>query len=709
MDNKEKANLLSEFPVHTYEEWKEAAVKLLKGRSFEKTLITPTYEGFDLQPIYTKEVLDDLPHVKDLPGTGSRVRGSKAEGYLETSWLVSQELTAPTPVAMNKLVLEELSSGQSELNLWLDKSTRAGIDADDAAAGSVGVCGLSLGSLGDMKQVLDGVQADCISTYIQSGKASPAVYALLVAALKEKGADLNKIKGCIGMDPVGELVEYGELAGGRKEAFCILAGLVEHAAETMPEMQVIDVQGHAYHNGGASSTQEMAVVLATAVTYLKELQARGITPDVVVPRMRLSLSVGGNYFLEIAKIRALRLLWSKVMDAFGVSEQARDVHLHARTGLYNKTVYDPYVNMLRTTTEAFSAVVGGVDSLHVGPFDEVLRESDAFSRRIARNTHSILGEECGMTEVVDPAGGSWAVEALTDKMASEAWKKFQQIEEEGGIVASLEAGKLQASVEEVRLAKVKNIQRRKDVIVGTNSYPNATEELLQAAKVDYAAAAADRKQALADWKGSRDASAVDAAITKLSSISGESKMAALVDAAAVGATVQEMMTALAGEAEVVKAQPIALKRAAEEFEKLRMAAKALTDAGNAPVIHQLNMGPSRRYRIRADWTSAFFQVGGFDVLNQDDYADVPEALGALKDSDAKVAVITSDDDTYAGTAEALAKEITDACPGVTILLAGAPGDNEEAWRAAGVSDFVNVRVNNYTFNRGLLESMGAAL
>jgi methylmalonyl-CoA mutase len=709
MDNKEKANLLSEFPVHTYEEWKEAAVKLLKGRSFEKTLITPTYEGFDLQPIYTREVLDDLPHVKDLPGTGSRVRGGRPEGYLETSWLVSQELTAPTPAAMNKLALSELANGQTELNLWLDKATRAGIDADDVAAESVGVCGLSLGSLGDMKQLLEGVHVDCISTYIQSGKASPAVYALLVSALKEKGADLSRMKGCIGMDPVGELVEYGELAGGRKEAFCLLAGLVQHAAETMPEMQVIDVQGHAYHNGGASSTQEMAVVLATAVTYLKELQARGISPDVVVPRMRLSLSVGGNYFLEIAKIRALRLLWSKVMDAFEVAEAARNVHVHARTGLYNKTVYDPYVNMLRTTTEAFSAVFGGVDILHVGPFDEVLRESDALSRRTARNTHSILGEECGMTEVVDPAGGSWAVESLTDKMASEAWKKFQQIEADGGMVASLEAGKLQASVEEVRLSKVKNIQRRKDVIVGTNSYPNATEELLKATNVDYAAAAADRKESLASWKSGRDAAKVEEAMAKLANIDGESKLDALVEAAAAGATVQELMAALATDAEVVKAQPIALKRAAEEFEKLRIAAKALTDAGSAPVIHQLNMGPSRRYRIRADWTSAFFQVGGFDVLNQDDYTDVPEALGALKESGATVAVITSDDETYAGTAEALAKEITDACPGVTILLAGAPGDNEEAWRAAGVSDFVNVRVNNYTFNRGLLEGMGAVL
>ncbi len=709
MDNKEKANLLSEFPVHTYEEWKEAAVKLLKGGSFERTLITPTYEGFDLQPIYTKEVLDDLPHVKDLPGVGCRVRGSKPDGYLETSWLVSQELAAPTPAAMNKLAIEELSSGQTELNLWLDKATRAGIDADDAAAGSVGVCGLSLGSLGDMKQVLEGVHADCISTYIQSGKASPAVYALLVAALKDKGADLSKVNGCIGMDPVGELVEYGELAGGRKQAFCLLAGLVQHAAENMPALQVIDVQGHAYHNGGASSTQEMAVILATAVTYLKQLQARGISADVVVPRMRLSLSVGGNYFLEIAKIRALRLLWSKVMDAFDVSEEARSVHIHARTGLYNKTVYDPYVNMLRTTTEAFSAVVGGVDSLHVGPFDEVLRESDAFSRRIARNTHAILGEECGMTEVIDPAGGSWAVESLTDKMASEAWRKFQEIEAGGGIIASLEAGKMQASVEEVRQAKVKNIQRRKDVIVGTNSYPNATEELLKAAKVDYAAAAVERKQALASWKSGRDAAKVNDAISKLAGIDAGTKMDALVDAAAAGATVQEMMTALAGDMEVVKAQPIALKRAAEDFEKLRMAAKTLSDTGKAPVIHQLNMGPSRRYRIRADWTSAFFQVGGFKLLNQDDYADVPEALGALKESGATVAVITSDDETYAATAEALAREITDACEGVTILLAGAPGDNEEAWRAAGISDFVNVRVNNYTFNRGLLESMGADL
>jgi methylmalonyl-CoA mutase len=706
MESDQNTRLLGEFPSQTYEEWKEAAVQLLKGRPFEKTLVTPTYEGFDLQPIYMRETMPDLPHLGDQPGTGSQVRGSRLEGYLDAGWLISQELSAPTAKQLNAIARHELENGQNELNIWLDRPTREGKDAG-VASPSVGVCGLSLSTLGDLKELLDGIHPEMISLYLQSGTVAPALYALLDAWTQETGTDPALVRGCLGMDPAAWLVETGKLPGEKEKVFDVMAELIQAVAKRMPQLQVLDIQGHVYHNGGASSTQEIAAVLATGATYLKELSKRGVPAEMVAPRMRLSVSVGGNYFIEIGKFRALRLLWTRVLEAFEVAEAGRKVHLHGRTGLWNKTRFDPYVNMLRTTTEAFSAVVGGCDSLHVAAFDEIIRESDGFSRRIARNTHAILAEECGLTNVIDPAGGSWAVETVTDEMAAEAWKQFQAIEAAGGILTALANGLLQADVAKVYAEKIQNIHRRKDVIVGTNSYPNATEKLLERRGIDYEAVRIERIATLEAWKSTRDDAAVKAALADCKK--SASRIQALVAAAQAGATLAELQAALDLGVADVTAEPIGMKRAAEEYESLRIAARDMAQLGKPARIHQLNMGPSRRYRIRADWTSSFFQVAGFELLNEDDYTDIDAAVKALKKSGARVAIITSDDETYATTVEPLAKAIHALDSGIKILVAGAPGDNEEAWRAAGVQDFVHIRVNNYSFNRALLESIGASL
>jgi methylmalonyl-CoA mutase len=385
-----------------------------------------------------------------------------------------------------------------------------------------------------------------------------------------------------------------------------------------------------------------------------------------------------------------------------VDEQSRGIHVHARTGLWNKTVFDPYVNMLRTTAEAFAAVVGGCDSLHVSPFDEVIRESDTFSRRIARNTHAILSEECGLSNVLDPAGGSWAVESLTDQMARKAWELFQGIEAEGGMLAVLQSGSWQQQVEAVRKKRAANIQQRRDVLVGTNQYPNATEQLLEAQRVDYAAAQAQRLADLQAARGKRDADKLTARLKAAAHADGS--VSALVEAAAAGATLGELMGALDC-GSPMKVERIAMQRAAQDYERLRLAAAATKSA----TLLQLNIGPSRRYRARADWTSAFFQVAGIEVLNENDFDNAEAALSALAESGVKAAIITSDDDTYAQQAVEVAARIKKAHPELYLLLAGAPGDTEAALKEAGVDDFVHVRVNNYQFNHALLGRLGAKL
>lgn len=708
MATDKKKRLLDEFPPHRYAEWKAAAEQLLKGRPFEKTLITPTYEGFDLEPIYTRETMARLAQLQSLPGMGDQVRGSRIEGYLETGWKVSQELSAPTAEALNPIVLHELECGQNELNLWLDYPTRQGKDPEESVA-STGVCGLSLATVGDVAALMKGVRTEMISVYLQGGAAAPALTALFLAWAEQEGVGMADLSGCLGYDPLGWLAESGSLPGSTEGVFDLMADVIRHVGAKVPEMQVVEVRGHPYHGSGASSVQEMAAVLASAVVYLRELQARGLDPAEVVPRIRLSLSVGGDFFLEIAKFRALRLLWGRILDGFGVAEDARRIHLHARTGLWNKTRLDPYVNMLRTTTEAFAAVVGGVDSLHVGPFDEVVRESDAFSRRVARNTHAILAEECGMTEVIDPAGGSWAVESLTDQMAAQAWKTFQEIEAGGGMVEALRTGAFAKAVDGVRQTRMKNIERRKDVILGTNTYPNATEKVLEGRGIDYASIRKERCKALESFLETRDRNAVASALEAVRGASGADRLEQAVAAARQGATLGELHDALETGKPDLGITPFPVRRGAEAYEALRMAARVMAKDGKPPLLHQLNLGPSRRYRIRADWTSAFFHAAGIEVLNEDDYADANAALDALKASKAGHAILTSDDETYAEQAEAVAKQLKAAFPDLKLYLAGAPGESEASLRAAGIDDFVHVRVNNYQFNRALLEGMGATL
>lgn len=703
MERTEKRRLLEEFPEHTLEQWKEAAVQLLKGRPFDKTLITKTYEGFDLQPIYMRESLPELPHLQDQPGMGSRVRGSRVDGYLENSWLVSQELSAPTANELNKVILEGLEKGQNELNIWLDRLCRRG-KGYRAGDESAGVCGVSLSTAEDLETAFAGVHPEMVSFYLQSGMAAPAVYALYVAWARRSGVEASSIRGCIGMDPVAWLTENGSFPGKRERVFEVMSTLLDSSKDELPKLQVIEAAGHSCHNAGGSSVQEMALILASGATYLKEMCQRGHSAADVAARLRLTVSVGGNFFLEIAKLRALRMLWQRVLAAWGLADEEQVMHLHVRTGLWNKTILDPYVNMLRTTTEAFAAVVGGCDSLHVAAFDEIIRESDAFSRRIARNTHAILGEECGMHQVIDPAGGSWAVETLTDQMAREAWDIFQEMEKAGGILAVLESGSFQESVNDVRMEKNRNIERRKDSIVGTNIYPNATEKLLQPRTINYGDLRKELATNLEKHVSGRDDTLVKSLLEEATAGSG---FASLIEAAAAGATLGELMQALNLGDPDVSVQPLKLIRAAEAYENLRLSARAFAASGDEALLHQLNIGPSRRYRARADWTSAFFQAGGFSVLNADDYESAGEATTALGKSGARVAVITSDDETYAEMAAPVARAVKELDPGIRVILAGAPGENEQQLREAGVDDFVHMRVNNYTFNRDLLQMLGA--
>lgn len=672
--------LLEEFPCHSYEEWHAAAVALLKGADFEKRLVSKTHEGITIQPIYRREDIAGLEHRRHLPGYDSKVRGSKPQGHLVNGWEVSQELAADTPEELNRLVHEGLKGGQSELNI------RLGCGQQECCTG-----GSPLTSSADYRKALQGVQLDAVATYLQPGPSVIPAASLFFSAANALGFDSLSLRGGVENDPYAELLAAGSLRQTLESRLDHSAALTRFAIAKAPRFHTLTVKGDVHHNAGGSATQELGHAIATLVALLEAMKQRGLEPAAVLPHVRLRLAVGSDYFMEIAKIRAARWLWQRVATAYGVDDAP--VHIHASTSRWNKTAYDAHTNMLRVTAEAFAAVVAGVDSLHIGTYDEVAGSSDVFSRRIARNLHTLLREECGLDQVIDPAGGSYYIEWLTDQVASHAWQVFQAIESKGGLAACIEDGSLQQQIAAVRSARIQGVRLRRERIVGTNMYPDLKGRKLETREIECRAReAAPMAPKDLGIPSSGDASLIEAAI-------------AAADGGALKFCIQHSITLGTGQPAAV--EPLGSHRAAAEYEALRDASNAhAVKTGSPPAILQLNMGPSRRYRLRADWTASFFEAAGFAVDGAVDFDTIEDAVAALGNSVASIAVITSDDDTYAELAADLAKAVKSARGDVLLLLAGAPGEHEAGWREAGIDDFVHVRSNNYEMNHALLQKAG---
>jgi methylmalonyl-CoA mutase len=704
-------NLRADFAPASYQQWHEAAEALLKGAPFEKVLHTRTYEGIELRPIYNPEDTEDLPHMGEFPGFSRYSRGFRARGALDRPWEISQELPCSTPKDFNGTALLELQRGQTELNILVDLATQKGRDPDDARIGEVGACGVSLSSLADMETAFQGINLPMISVYLRTGAFAIPVAALLLAYARKRGIDFGAIRGCIEIDPLGNLAWKGDLPISLKLAYRQMAVVSRFAEERAPGLQTITVQGHPYHDGGASAVQELACVIATGTEYVREMLKRGFSIETLGPRIRFSLSVGSNFFMEVAKLRAVRILWSQVIESFGGSPQAARMHLHCRTSIHNKTLHDPYVNLLRTTTEAFSAVIGGTDGLHVGPFDEAFRVPDTASRRHARNLQVILDEECDLAKVTDPAGGSWYVEWLTDQVARKSWSEFQEIERAGGMAQALKDGTPQKAIAGTAAARAENVARRRDVIVGTNLYPNAKETPLDLTLPDYAAIQHQRSREVENHRTSGAANTHTSVLSKLN-ILMESKpshaLNAAIEAVLGGATVGEISRTLRAEdGDHPAVRRVRIHRVAEGYERLRESCAAYKkEHGHAPRVFQANLGPSRGYRMRADWTTGFFQSGGLEVLAEEDFDTTAAAAEAAGKSGARIVVITSTDDRYIEDVPTLVPALKRAIDRAVVLVAGAPEDHEEKWKTVGVDDYVNVKVNNQAMLEKLLINLG---
>ena len=694
---------LDEFTPPTDEEWKAACEALLKGAPFEKKMFTKTYEGITFDPMYTRKHTEDILPKGVMPGMGDYLRGVDAAGYIGKPWGIAQACDETLPAENNELLRHEHDKGATIYHIVLDTASRTGVDARQAEA--VGDTGTSVTTVEDMHVLLTGLDLAKFPLYVYAGANAVPLLALVAAARRASGEDMAEVRGIVGADPIGALAADGKLPASLDAHYDSLAAAARWATANAPHLRTVFVRSDVYSNGGANDVQEVASVLATATAYLRALCERGLTIDEAASQIAFAFSMGANFFLQIAKLRAVRPLWAQIVGAFGGSAEAQKMRIHARPALFFKTIYDPYVNMLRNTTEIFSGVVGGIDSFESAPFDEPIRKGDEFSRRIARNVQIMLQEEFGLLQPIDPAGGSWAVETLTRQMKEKIWAEFQRIEKEGGIVAALRAGSLQESVAAVLAARFKNADLRRDRIVGNNMYPNMTETLLETRAEDTAALKAQRTADIDAYLSDIDVKHRDEALASLRQAHSVDNA---VEAALAGATIAELMTAVTegNGAETVTA--IAPHRWSERFEALRQRTEEYKAEKNDNVkIFLANIGPIPQHKARADFTTGFLQVGAFEVLGNDGFKTVEEAADAARASGADAVVICSTDATYPEIVPALAPKLHEVLPKARVFLAGAaPKDLLETYKEAGIDEYISVRANCYEILESLQKQKG---
>lgn len=655
MESKEKASArpsFNEFPAVSYEEWKKEAVASLKGGEFDKKLLTRTYEGITLQPLYTK---NDFPADEEFPGEGDYLRGTDAAGYLDEPWAISQPVSAGCPDAANAAVKHQLDRGCTGINIKLDSGFGTGKCCGD------GVC---LCCKEDAVTLFDGVDIAKYPLHIDAGITALPLFAALCD---------SKPTGCIGADPIGVLASVGKLPASPDIIFGQMAEVVVRAAEKAPQLRTVLVDGNVYAAAGANAVQELAYSMAAASAYIAALTERGISADTAAKSIRFSLSLGANFFMQIAKLRAARVLFSKIAAAYGAGEEARKIDIFARTSSFTKTVYDPYVNILRATTEAFSGVVGGVNGMAVSTLDEPLGVSDELSERIARNTQVMLKEEFSLQMPVDPAGGSWYVETLTRQVISAAAAEFKAVEAGGGILAMLKTGEVQARIAKTLDGRFAKLASRADRAVGTNMYANMQEKPLERAE-----AACSAKNCCKPANCKLNASTVAAVAAALDS----------------GAMFSDVCASAFGEGGI-EVSPLKAHRWTEQFEALRAATEAYeAKTGKTVKVFLANMGPVSQHKARADFAAGFFEVAHFEVLRNNGFDTVDAAAAAAVASDAAVAVICSTDATYPEIVPALAKAVKAASPSMLVMVAGAPApEYAEEYKAAGVDDYIHVRAN----------------
>ncbi len=604
MENK---NLFQEFPATSTQEWKDKIVKDLKGADYKK-LLWKTGEGFETQPFYRSEDINELPHIEVLPGEFPFIRGNNVES---NKWLIRQDIVVKDVAVSNKKALEIRMKGIDSLGFIFNNAQDVSQD--------------------DMEQLLQNIRADVMELNFISDHPV-AVLKGFDALAKKYNRDLDKIRGSVNYDPLGKLTQHGQFNVSEEADMNVLAELFE-AGTHLENVHYISVNAEVFHNAGSGIVSEMAFALASGAQYLQWFSDKGLDIDRAASAIRFNFAVGGNYFMEVAKFRALRYLWAKIVNAYGINDvEYAKMFIHCSNSSWNKTLYDPYGNLLRTTTETMSSLIGGVDSMCVLPFNAVYEESNEISERIARNQQLILKGEAHFNEVVDPAAGSYFVENLTDQLIQQSWKLFLEVDEKGGYIEAFKQGFIQQKVKSEASEKDKLIAQRRKSILGTNQFPNINEHLENINPIVFGGIESN-----------------DTAYEKLSPY-----------------------------------------RAAQAFESLRYQTDQYAQNHPRPKAWMFTYGNLAMRKARSQFAGNFFGCAGYEIIDNPGFSSIDEGIAAAKAEQAEVVVLCSSDAEYADMALPVFEALKDEA---IIVLAGYPGDLIDSLKARGFSNFIHIKTN----------------
>jgi methylmalonyl-CoA mutase len=611
-DESAPLNLARGFAPANYDMWRQLVEKALKGADFDRRLVARTADGLAIKPLYARA--DALPRAQaSVAGAAPFTRGTagKSDGL---GWQIHQRVTEPDPAAANRVILEELEGGANGVVLQI--------------AGP-GQFGAKIASASDMAAALNGVYLDYAPVQLAGGIEGLSAARHFLGALAKLKAKPGTAASRLNVDPVGALARFGTAGAPLQQALAETVALTGTARASEARLSTVLVDATVPHEAGASEAQELAFLSAALVAYLRAFEAAGIAAADALPSIAFTLSVDTDLFLNAAKLRAARTIIARIAEASNASAAA--MHITAVTSERMMAKRDPWTNMLRTTAACAGAAFGGASAVTVLPYTWALGEPDRFARRIARNTQLVLQEESSLGRVVDPAGGSWYVESLTEELVKTAWGLFQEIERKGGIAEALSSGAFQDEIARVAEARMKAVAAGRAELTGVSVFPFLGEDGVKVAP-------------------------------------------------------HPATTPLTGER---LSRPLTPHRLAEPFEDLRDAADAhLAKTGKRPRVFLASLGEIVEHNSRSTWVWNFLAAGGIEGLTGDGYKDAAAAAAAFKASGASVACLCSSDAIYAREAKAAAKALK-AAGASRVLMAGRPGDDEAGLRASGVDGFLS--------------------
>jgi methylmalonyl-CoA mutase len=664
-----KKSLFEEFPPVSTEEWEKVITKDLNGADYKKKLRWDTGEGVSALPFYRREDLAEIPRKAPIDKKFAK----------DNTWEILQPVFEQDVDKANEKALDMLNRGADALQFYLKIHRTEGMLGGDLE-------GTSIQNQKEFSQLLDGVSLEKTTVQFNSGLGSPVLLAMLWNEVANQDLNADQVQALFLYDPFSQVLLSGQLHKPEKEIENDIAQLANFTTKNLRGVRPLGINAKIYHNCGATIIQDLGYALATASEYLSILTESGLKIDEAAKSLHFSFAIGSNYFLEIAKFRAARLLWKNLVDAFGGNTEDTQAYLHGETSRWNKTLYDPYTNMLRTTSEGMSAAIAGCDSITVTPFDRHFKKPSEFSDRIARNSQIIMSEEAYLDKVKDPAAGSYYVENLTEDIAREGWKLFQQVEQEGGLLKSIKNGTVQSSIGQSQKKRDQAIAIRERIFVGSNQYPNPEDKIA----------------------GEIDSGYHTIALAKSGEnfeLNIENLPKDLAGALAEGAQIGDLIPYLF-EYGKHYIRTISEYRGTQEFEALRLATEK---SKKTPKVLTIPIGTRKMRKARSTFASNFFGCAGYEIKDPIGFKNVKEVIQSIKNDKPDIAVVCSSDEEYKDLVPVVCEEFEKLQNPPLLVLAGYPEEDIETYKKAGIDEFIHAKCNvletlkNFQLKLGVIE------